>query len=153
MAFKFGLQALGLLRRFWYLVPIVLLGIALKVVVAERDGLQAFQTLAVSATRDAAGEPRLAVKQVPAQIAELGRAVAKLKAGLEICTRTAKAAAANDRLRADAAAAQLAALKQGDAARADLIGRLRASAGRPRPPAPPGCPRTETSPTLKGIWR
>lgn len=156
-----GMKLLGLGRKFWYLLPILALVIALQVVrgkledrTRERNNLQAWQALVVTTTRSAAKRPKLGVDYVPAQIAALGRGVGKLQEGLRTCSGTAKAAAENDRLRQARAAAELAVLEKRDAARADLIGRLQASAGRPRPPAPAGaCPPSDVSPTLKGVWR
>jgi hypothetical protein len=148
--------ALSLLRRFWYAVPILGLAIALMITrgtlsrrTEERDGLKAFQTLVVDTTRTAAANPRLAVAQVPAQIAALGRSVTALQAGLNSCNASAHAAADNDARRQIVAQEALQAAQARDAASQGLVARLRTSAGEAQP-AGAGC---EPSETVREIWR
>ena len=141
--------ALSLLKRFWYVIPIILLGLALKMTRAELADVRAWQAEAVAATRLAANNPKLKVSRVPAQIAELGRGVDRLQAGLKRCNDSARAAADEDARRQAAAAAELRRVEQRSAARDTLIDRLKASAAAPRTPAAACAP----SETLKEIWK
>jgi hypothetical protein len=151
-----GATALKLLRRFWYVIPLIGLAIALMVTrstlerrTEQRDNLLAFKTLVVTTTREAAANPRLAADHVPAQIAALGRSVGRLRDGLNRCNASARAAAENDTRRQIAAQEALRAALARDAARAGVIARLRDSAASARPEGA-AC---EPSETVREIWR
>ncbi|MEA3042957.1 MAG: hypothetical protein QOH47_795 [Sphingomonadales bacterium] len=151
-----GAIALKLLRRFWYVIPLIGLTIALMITrstlerrTEERDNLQAFKTLVVTTTREAADNPRLAAEHVPAQIAALGRSVVALRDGLNRCNASARAAAENDARRQIAAQEALRAAQARAQATQGLVGRLRSSAAAERP-AGAAC---EPSETVREIWR
>lgn len=141
--------ALKLLGRFWYIIPILILSIALHATRSTLADVRAWQGEAVAATRLAANNPKLKVSRVPAQIAELGRGVDRLKAGLQRCNDTARAAADEDKRRQAIAEAELRRVEQRTVARENLIDRLKASAAAPKSPAAACAP----SETLKGIWK
>lgn len=147
---------LALLRRFWFVIPIAGMAIALMITrstLADRteklEQARAFGGLVVATTRDAAGTPRLAAADVPAQIAALGRSVHTLQAGLDRCNGSARAAAENDIRQQNVAQEALSAAEARDTARLGLIARLRASAAATRP-AGGEC---EPSETVREIWR
>lgn len=143
------------LGRHWYLLPIAALFAALIVTrgtLAEakrdRDAAQAFNRTIHAATREAARNPRLAIKDVPLQITLLGSAVVKLKDGLGRCNSTARAAADRDAENQRTAATRLKQLEARDRGRIALIDELKRSAARPRKPG-----TCEASEVVKGAWR
>lgn len=149
-------KALGLLRRFWYVLPILGLLIALTVTRAtlshRTDQLAtatAYNELVITTTREAAGSPRLSPRDVPAQIAALGRSVAALQDGLNLCNASAHAAADNDAHQQAVAADVLRAAQTLAQASQGVSARLRASAAAPRP-AGAAC---EPSEALRETWR
>lgn len=109
------------------------------------------QTWGVSvldAARTAAGNPKLAHDDAPAQISALGTSLGKVRDGLKVCGDSASAAAKNDADRKAALAQQLAAVAAQNRERQSVIDRLQASAAQP---APAGA--CEASDTLKGLWK
>ncbi|MGE0179000.1 MAG: hypothetical protein AB7O91_04165 [Sphingomonas sp.] len=147
---------LELLRRFWWAIPIIGLAIALLITratlerrTAERDVAVAFGNLVTEATRAAAGNPRLARGQVPAQIDAMGRGLDTLRAGLERCNASARAAADNDARRQQAAATAVQAARERAQGAEATAARLRASAARG---ADPGG-ECEASEAVRETWR
>lgn len=146
----------SVLRRFWFVPVIAGLALALWLtrgalaeVKEELEVERAFAALVVAETRAAAGSPRLAKQMVPAQIAALGRSIAELGRGLERCNASARAHEANDQRRQEEAAGAVAAAERRAAAAESRIGRLNASAGRPRA----GAAACEPSETVREIWQ
>jgi hypothetical protein len=141
--------ALALLRRFWPAIPILLLALALFATRSTLAGVRAWQETTVAATREAAANPKLKVRDVPAQIAALGRSVGALDAGLARCNASARAAAETDRQAQIRAQEALRQAQARDAGRQVVIDRLRSSAAQARAPAA-AC---EPSETVKEIWK
>jgi hypothetical protein len=101
----------------------------------ERNHLRDWQTTVLAATRDAAVNPKLATKDVPAQIKLLGQAIADLKAGIAKQNAAVNALAVeSDRQKAEASQAVLKALGRAQAAQATSA-RLMASARSGSAPA------------------
>lgn len=115
---------------------------------SERDELRQWQSGVLTATRDAAANPKLAKKDVAQQVTLLGKAIADLEAGIR------NQNAAIDRLGSESAAAAAAAAqasqkaeKRAEAALATTT-RLDASARSSEAQAKP----CEPSKTLRETW-
>lgn len=149
-----GAEAIKLLKRFWYVLPIAALTVALLLTrgtladrTVERDGLKAWQTNVREVTsraadiRDKAGKPALlALDQVPTQITYLGQGVDRLTIALADKNRESeqRAAAYRDALAQDAQ--NRADADRRFAAAQSSIERLRALAAKPANPQCPASP-------------
>lgn len=115
----------------------------------ERDRLREWRTQVVAAARDASGSPKLAEKNVPAQIRLLGQSIAGLKdAVAKQNAAVAALGAESERRKAEASRAAKAAEKRADSA-ASTSARLSASAragDRSKKPCEP-------SKELQNAWR
>lgn len=115
---------------------------------AELEAANAYKASVLTATRDAANNPRLIERDVPAQIVILGDDITVLTAGLLRCNATSRAAADNDARRQREADERIRAAEAHAAAGQALIDRLRASAATARPGAAACVP----SATVREIW-
>lgn len=145
--------AKALLQRVWWSTPFLILAIgmlwwALSSTNSKLDAARTWGGQVLTETQDAALNPKLIARDVPAQIRELGKGVAELREGLNRAKSSALAAAKNDADRRAALQQQMAVLTAQDRGRQSVIDRLAASAARP---APAGA--CEASDTLKGLWQ
>jgi hypothetical protein len=100
-----------------------------------------------AAVKTGSANPKLARRDTAAQVAAMGRAIDKLRSGLNSCNSSAKAAADHDAQLQKDFAARIAALDAARQSQLSLIARLRTSAAHP---APAGT--CEPSPVLSEIW-
>lgn len=145
--------AKAILQRLWWSTPFIaaLAGVSFVLLQHTRhqlDDLRTWQGQVLTEAQDAASNPKLISRDVPAQIRELGRGVIVLREGLNKAKASALAAAKNDADRRAALQQALDNLSGQERARQSVIDRLAASAARPAPAA--AC---DVSPTLKELWK
>lgn len=145
--------AKAVLQRLWWSTPFLLLALgmlwwALSAANSKLDAARTWGGQVLTETQDAASNPKLIARDVPAQIRELGRGVTALRDGLNRAQAAALAAAKNDADRRAALQQALDTLTGQERARQSVIDRLAASAMRP---APAGA--CDVSPTLKELWK
>ncbi len=145
--------AKAVLQRLWWSTPFLLLtilllwwGLAGKQ--SKIDALNAWGGEVLVATQDAAANPRLNKRDVPAQIRELGSGIARLRAGLNKAKASALAAAKNDAERQAEFTRQAAGLVAEDRARQSVIDRLVVAAAEPQEPGDCKLPTA-----LKEVWK
>ena len=145
--------AKAVLQRLWWSTPFIaaLAGVSFVMLQHARHELaelRAWQGQVLTEAQDAANNPKLIARDVPAQIRELGRGVTALRDGLNRAQASALAAAKNDADRRAALQQALDTLTGQERARQSVIDRLAASAAHP---APVGA--CDVSPTLKELWK
>ena len=145
--------ARALLQRVWWSTPflIIVIGMlwwALSSANSKLDAARAWGGQVLTEAQDAANNPKLIERDVPAQIRELGRGMAVLREGLNRAKTSALEAAKNDADRRAALQQQMAVLNAQDRGRQSVIDRLAVSATK-TPPAG-AC---EPSDTLKELWK
>lgn len=145
--------AKAILQRLWWSTPFIaaLAGVSfvlLQHTRRELDDLRTWQGQVLTEAQDAASNPKLISRDVPAQIRELGRGVTALRDGINQAKASALTAAKNDADRRASLQQQLDGLSGQERARQSVIDRLAASAAQPAPPG--SC---EASETLKGLWK
>lgn len=145
--------AKAIFQRLWWSTPFIAAVAAISFVMLQRTrnelaDMRTWQGQVLTEAQDAANNPKLIARDVPAQIRELGRGVTALRDGLNRAQASALAAARNDADRRAALKQALDTLTGQERARQSVIDRLAASAARP---APAGA--CDVSPTLKELWK
>lgn len=116
---------------------------------SERNELRDWRGVTVTATREASGQPRLAIAAVPQQIRLLGQARIDLEYAVDDQNKRIRAMAAADVEHQAAAAKARQDAQEAQRGRSAVIDRLGRSASAPAPSAA----QCEPSATLKEYWK